>query len=235
MSEDDKIKAYIPIKDLKDDDFLEDHYLIFATIKGKIKKTPISAFSRPRTNGIIAISINEDDQLLEVKLTEGDNDIIVANDRGYAIRFNEKTVRSMGRTAAGVKAMNLKSGAQVIGMITMKQSDIDKSILVLSENGMGKRSLLEDYRITNRGGKGVKTIQVTDKTGKLVAIKSVSESDSLMITTKSGVVIHTPVGSMRIMGRATQGVKVINLDSNDTIADAALIFNDNKEKNNEEE
>lgn len=235
MSEDDKIKAYIPIKDLKDDVFLGNHYLIFATMHGKIKKTPISAFARPRTNGIIAISINEDDQLLEVKLTDGANDIIVANNHGYAIRFNEKTVRSMGRNAAGVKAMNLKSKGQVIGMITMKQTEQDKSILVLSENGMGKRSLLEDYRITNRGGKGIKTMQITEKTGNLIAIKAVSGSDSLMITTKSGVVIHTPVSSMRIMGRATQGVKVINLDTEDTIADAALIFNDTKEKNNEEE
>lgn len=235
MSEDDKIKAYIPVKNLKDTSFLNSHYLIFGTLEGKIKKTPISAFSKPRTNGIIAITINENDQLLEVKLTDGDNEIIVANDRGYAIRFHESSVRSMGRSAAGVKAMNLKGTSLVIGMITMKQQDNDKNVFVVSENGLGKRSLLDDYRITNRGGKGVKTMQITEKTGQLISIKSVGEFDSLMITTKNGVVIRTPISNMRIMGRATQGVKVINLDSSDMIADVAVIFNDNKDSNIEEE
>ena len=178
MSEDDKIKAYIPVKNLKDTSFLNSHYLIFGTLEGKIKKTPISAFSKPRTNGIIAITINENDQLLEVKLTDGDNEIIVANDRGYAIRFHESSVRSMGRSAAGVKAMNLKGTSVVIGMITMKQEDNDKNVFVVSENGLGKRSLLDDYRITNRGGKGVKTMQITEKTGNLISIKSVGEYDS---------------------------------------------------------
>lgn len=235
MSEDDKIRAYIPVKNLKDTSFLNSHYLIFGTLEGKIKKTPISAFSKPRTNGIIAITINENDQLLEVKLTDGDNEIIVANDRGYAIRFHESSVRSMGRSAAGVKAMNLKGTSLVIGMITMKQQDNDKNVFVVSENGLGKRSLLDDYRITNRGGKGVKTMQITEKTGQLISIKSVGEFDSLMITTKNGVVIRTPISNMRIMGRATQGVKVINLDSSDMIADVAVIFNDNKDSNIEEE
>lgn len=235
MSEDDKIKAYIPVKNLKDTSFLNSHYLIFGTLEGKIKKTPISAFSKPRTNGIIAITINENDQLLEVKLTDGDNEIIVANDRGYAIRFHESSVRSMGRSAAGVKAMNLKGTSVVIGMITMKQEDNDKNVFVVSENGLGKRSLLDDYRITNRGGKGVKTMQITEKTGNLISIKSVGEYDSLMLTTKNGVVIRTPISNMRIMGRATQGVKVINLDSSDMIADVAVIFNDNKDSSIEEE
>ena len=235
MSEDDKIRAYIPVKNLKDKEFLDNHFLIFGTLKGKIKKTPLTSFSKPRTNGIIAISINDNDELLEVKMTDGDNEIIVANDRGYAIRFHESTVRSMGRNAAGVKAMNLKDNSHLIGLITMKQEETDDNVFVVSENGMGKRSLLDDYRITNRGGKGVKTMQITQKTGKLVAIKAVSEFDSLMITTKSGVVIRTPITSIRIMGRATQGVKVINLDPIDMIADIALIFNDNKEKIIEEE
>jgi DNA gyrase subunit A len=235
MSEDDKVKAYIPVKNLKDTSFLNSHYLIFGTLEGKIKKTPITAFSKPRINGIIAITINENDQLLEVKLTDGDNEIIVANDRGYAIRFHESSVRSMGRSAAGVKAMNLKGNSVVIGMITMKQEDNDKNVYVVSENGLGKRSLLDDYRITNRGGKGVKTMQITEKTGKLISIKSVGEFDSLIISTKNGVVIRTPISSMRIMGRATQGVKVINLDSSDMIADVAVIFNDNKDSIIEEE
>ncbi|MEZ4909131.1 MAG: DNA gyrase C-terminal beta-propeller domain-containing protein [Saprospiraceae bacterium] len=229
LSIDDKIRAYIPIKDLKDDEILDSHNLIFTTANGKIKKTPLKAFANPRSNGIIAIAINDDDQLLNVKLTDGDTEMIIANNKGYAIRFNESTVRQMGRNTAGVKAMSLGKNTKVIGSIALKQEDMDKTILVISENGMGKRSSIDDYRLTNRGGKGVKTLQLTEKTGSLVAIMSVSEYDSLMITTKAGVIIRTPISSIRVMGRATQGVRVINLDSQDTIADIALIFNDNKE------
>ncbi len=235
MPKDDKVKAYIPIKDLKDEEFLNNNYLVFGTTDGKIKKTLVEAFSRPRSNGINAITINEGDQLLEVKLTDGKNQIVVASSDGYAIRFPEAKVRSMGRSAAGVRAMNLKGDAKVIGFIIVNEHNQDKSILVLSEKGLGKRSAIEDYRLTNRGGKGVKTMQITDKTGDLIAIKSVTNNDSLIISTKKGVVIRIPVNSLRVMGRATQGVKIINLDSKDQIADIAVIFDETKENNTGEE
>ncbi len=235
MPKDDKVKAYIPIKDLKDEEFLNNNYLVFGTTDGKIKKTLVEAFSRPRSNGINAITINEGDQLLEVRLTDGKNQIVVASSDGYAIRFPEAKVRSMGRGAAGVRAMNLKGDSKVIGFIIVNEHDEDKSILVLSEKGLGKRSAIEDYRLTNRGGKGVKTMQITKKTGDLIAIKSVTDNDSLIISTKKGVVIRIPVNSLRVMGRATQGVKIINLDSKDQIADIAVIFDETEEINTGEE
>ncbi len=237
IPKEDKVKAYIPVSNLKDEEFLKNTYLVFGTKKGKIKKTSLKSFSRPRSNGINAITINEGDQLLEVRMTNGENHIVVANDRGYAIRFPESKVRAMGRNAAGVKAMSLKENSNVIGFIIIKSDESEKTILVLSEKGMGKRSALEDYRITNRGGKGVKTMQITEKTGNLIAIKTVTDYDELIITTKNGVVIRTPVDSVRVMGRATQGVKIINLDSKDKIADISVIFGDkdNKENIDEEE
>ncbi len=235
MPKDDKVKAYIPIKDLKDEEFLNNNYLVFGTTDGKIKKTLVEAFSRPRSNGINAITINEGDQLLEVRLTDGKNQIVVASSDGYAIRFPEAKVRSMGRGAAGVRAMNLKGDSKVIGFIIVNEHDEDKSILVLSEKGLGKRSAIEDYRLTNRGGKGVKTMQITKKTGDLIAIKSVTDNDSLIISTKKGVVIRIPVNSLRVMGRATQGVKIINLDTRDQIADIAVIFDETEEINTGEE
>lgn len=220
----DKVKAYIKIVDLKDEDFLNSHYIMFCTNRGIIKKTSVEAFSRPRVNGINAITINEGDSLLEVKLTNGNNEILLANKMGRAIRFNESKVRSMGRTAAGVKGMKLDGPTDgVVGMVCVDPAESDETILVVSEKGNGKRSNLEDYRLTNRGGKGVKTMNVTDKTGLVVALKGVKETDELMITGMSGIVIRMPVNDMRIMGRATQGVRVINLTDGDQIADVAVV------------
>jgi len=233
LASEDAVKAYIKIQDLNDQDFVNEHYIVFATKKGMLKKTPVEAFSRPRANGIIAITINEGDTLLEARLTNGSNEIILANKEGRAIRFPEKTVRPMGRSAAGVKGMTLHDDQdEVIGMICVDPLDPSSTILVISEKGMGKRSLLEDYRITNRGGKGVKTMSISDKTGPLVAIKLVTEEDELMITGKSGIVIRMEVLDLRTMGRATQGVRVIKLTEDDQIADVAVL---SKEESDEEE
>jgi len=221
---DDKVRAYIKIENLNDEEFINNNYIIFCTKKGMVKKTIVEAFSRPRANGINAITINEGDQLLEAKLTNGINEIIIANREGRAIRFNESKARPMGRGAAGVKAITLgASGDEVIGMISADPTKADFSVFVVSEKGNGKRSPLEDYRITNRGGKGVKTISITEKTGKLVALKWVSEFDDLMITTVDGIVIRTPVSDVRVMGRATQGVKVIRINEKESIADVTVI------------
>ncbi|MBK7805227.1 MAG: DNA gyrase subunit A [Saprospiraceae bacterium] len=221
---DDKVRAYIKIENLNDEEFINNNYIIFCTKQGMIKKTIVEAFSRPRTNGINAITINEGDQLLEAKLTSGQNEIIIANKEGRAIRFNETKVRPMGRGAAGVKSMTLGSNKdEVIGMISADPTKAEYSVFVVSEKGNGKRSPLEDYRITNRGGKGVKTINITEKTGQLVAIKWVSEFDELMITTQDGIVIRTPVSDVRLMGRATQGVKVIRIQDKESIADVTVI------------
>ncbi|HRV83249.1 MAG TPA: DNA gyrase subunit A [Saprospiraceae bacterium] len=233
LASEDAVKAYIKIQDLNDQDFVNEHYIVFATKKGMLKKTPVEAFSRPRANGIIAITINEGDTLLEARLTNGSNEIILANKEGRAIRFPEKTVRPMGRSAAGVKGMTLYDDQdEVIGMICVDPLDPSSTILVISEKGMGKRSLLDDYRITNRGGKGVKTMSISDKTGPLVAIKLVTEEDELMITGKSGIVIRMEVLDLRTMGRATQGVRVIKLTEDDQIADVAVL---SKEESDEEE
>lgn len=230
---DDKVRAYIKIENLGDEHFINNNYIIFCTKMGMVKKTIVEAFSRPRVNGINAITINEGDQLLEAKLTNGSNEIIIANMEGRAIRFNETKVRPMGRSAAGVKAITLGDDKdQVIGMLSVDAAQAEYSVLVISEKGNGKRSSLEDYRITNRGGKGVKTISITEKTGSLVAIKWVSEFDDLMITTQDGIVIRTPVSDIRLMGRATQGVKVIRIDDKESIADVAVI---SREENEEEE
>lgn len=224
LPQDDRVKAYIPIEDLNDTEFLKSHYILFCTRKGTIKKTPVEDFSRPRSNGINAISINNGDMLLEARLTNGNNEIIIANRKGRAIRFNESKVRSMGRNAAGVRGMQLDGPEDgVVGMVCVDPSDMLVTIFVVSENGNGKRSALEDYRVTNRGGKGVKTMKITDKTGNLIAIKEVYERDEMMITTKQGVIIRMPMESLRVMGRATQGVRVIKLDNKDRIADIAVI------------
>ncbi len=223
----DKVKAYIKIHDLNDREFIEQHYIIMCTKQGIIKKTDVEAYSRPRTTGINAITINEGDQLLEAKLTNGKHEVVISTNNGRAIRFSEGTVRPMGRTAAGVKAITLDGkDAEVIGMVCVEHDDTDSTILVVSEHGNGKRSLLEDYPVTNRGGKGVKTMQVTDKTGKVVALKEVKEKDELMITCKSGITIRMAVSDMRVMGRLTQGVRLIRLNEEDEIADVAIVYFD---------
>ena len=224
---DDKVLAYIAIKDLNDEAFINNHYIMFCTKLGVIKKTLLEEFSRPRTSGINAITINEGDQLLEAKLTNGVNEILIANKQGRAIRFNESKVRAMGRNAAGVAGMELEpQNDEVMGMICVDPNDPNVSILTVSELGFGKRSSLEDYRVTNRGGKGVTTIKITDKTGTLVSIKAVSDSDDLMITTINGIMIRMDMAELRVMGRATQGVKLIRLDEGDEIADIAVVANE---------
>ena len=224
IPKDDKVKAYIKIEDLKDEEFINSHYLVFATKKGLIKKTLVENFSRPRSNGIKAITIRESDQLLEVKLTNGSNEVLIANKFGRAIRFNESKVRSMGRGAAGVIGMRInKKEDEIIGMVCVDPLDDGVTILVVSENGIGKRTDIDQYRITNRGGKGVKTMKLTKKTGNVIAIKSVTNEDELMITTHSGIVIRMLVSDMRVIGRATQGVKLIRLNEGEQIADVAKI------------
>jgi DNA gyrase subunit A len=235
LPKDDNVKAYILVEDLTDKEVLENHFIMFCTKKGIVKKTSLEAFSRPRTNGINAITINEGDMLLEAKLTNGNSEIILANLGGRAIRFNESNVRSMGRSAAGVKGMTLANDAdEVIGMVCIDPTDENTSIFVVSEKGYGKRSALEDYRITNRGGKGVKTLSVTNKTGSLIAIKQITDEDDLMVTTKQGIVLRLEAHDFRVMGRATQGVKVINLDANDDIADLAVLLNARRDSDEEE-
>ncbi len=237
MPKDDRVKAYIKIVDLKDEEFAGSHFIVFCTRKGIIKKTSVEAYTRPRSGGIMAININEGDQLLEAKLTDGKNEVFNAARNGNAIRFNESAVRSMGRTATGVKGIVLDNDGndQVVGMVCLDPNDTDQSIVVISEKGNGKRTPFDDYRLTNRGGKGVKNMQITDKTGKVVAIKSVKEDNDLMITSKLGIFIRMPISDIRVMGRATQGVRVIRLDKNDEIADVAIIPVDEDEENGGEE
>lgn len=218
----DKVKAFINTKDLKDEEYVSKHFIVMATSKGVIKKTPLEAYSRPRQNGINAIIIREDDTLLEARLTNGNNEIIMAVKSGRAIRFNEQKVRSMGRNSTGVRGIWLDSEKdELVGMICL--DDLEFDVLVVSENGYGKRSKLEDYRVTNRGGKGVKTLNITPKTGDLIAIKNVKDSDDLMIINKSGLTIRLAVSSLRVMGRATQGVRLINLRDDDSIAAVAKV------------
>ena len=224
IDKEDRIRAYIVVKDLQDPEFLKSNYIMFSTKKGVIKKTILEAFSRPRSNGITAITINEGDQLLDAKLTSGTSEILIALRSGRAIRFPEAKVRSMGRSAAGVRGIRLANAKdEAVGMVCVDPDDNTQSILVISENGYGKRSELEDYRITNRGGKGVKTLNVTEKTGLLVAIKVIRDEDDLMVTNRSGILIRIAASSLRVMGRATQGVRVIRLDEDDSIADVAVV------------
>jgi len=234
IEQDDKVKGYVVVKDLKDEEYTSNNYIIMCTKKGIIKKTSLEAYSRPRTNGINAIGIREGDELLEAKLTNGESEILMAIKSGRAIRFNESKVRSMGRTASGVRGITLSEGDEVIGMVCAQ--DFSRTIMVVSENGYGKRTLLNDpetndpiYRITNRGGKGVKTLNVTEKTGNLIAIKSVTDDDDLMIINKSGLTIRMHVADIRTQGRATQGVKLINLKGKDQIAAVAKVEKDDEE------
>jgi DNA gyrase subunit A len=222
IEQDDKVKAFLVTEDLKDEDYVNNHYVIMATKQGQVKKTSLEQYSRPRTNGINAITIREDDELLEAKLTTGDSQVMLALKSGKSIRFEESKTRPMGRNASGVRGITLANKKdEVVGMIAV--DDLESNILVVSENGYGKRSDLEDYRITNRGGKGVKTINVTEKTGGLVAIKNVTDDDDLMIINKSGITIRLAVADLRVMGRATQGVKLINIKGNDSIAAVAKV------------
>jgi DNA gyrase subunit A len=222
IPQDDKVRAFINVLNLKDEAYINNHYVVLCTLRGIIKKTTLEAYSRPRANGINAITVREGDTLLEARLTGGNDELLMAIRSGKAIRFNESKVRPMGRNASGVRAMALDTETdEVVGMVCV--SNPDETILVVSEHGYGKRTDLEDYRVTNRGGKGVKTLNITDKTGQLVAIKSVTDEDDLMITNKSGVMIRLRMDDLRVMGRATQGVRLINLKGNDTIASVAKV------------
>lgn len=237
LDPDDSVNAFLRIRGLEDEDFLDSHYIVFVTKKGLVKKTSLRAYSRPRTNGVIAININEGDEVVDVRLTNGSNELIIANRNGRACRFNEDTVRSMGRVSTGVRGMRLDEDGQdeVVGMIVINDSEND-TVMVVSEEGYGKRSMVEDYRLTNRGGKGVKTLNITDKTGKLVAIKNVTDENDLMIINKSGIVIRMSVAECRVMGRATQGVRLINLaKKNDVIASVCKVMSSELEERIEEE
>jgi len=225
IEQDDRVKAFICTQDLKDEDYINNHFVIMATKKGQVKKTSLEKYSRPRANGINAITIREDDELLEAKLTNGNSQILLAVKSGKAIRFEESKTRPMGRSASGVRGITLANqNDEVVGMVSV--NDMDTNVLVVSENGFGKRSDLEDYRMTNRGGKGVKTISITEKTGTLVTLKNVSDEDDLMIINKSGIAIRMAVSDLRVMGRATQGVKLINLKEGDAIAAVAKVMKD---------
>lgn len=224
IPQDDKVRAFINTKDLKDEEYINSHFIVMVTEKGVIKKTPLEAYSRPRVNGINAITVREGDLLLEAKLTTGKDEILMAKKSGKAIRFNEENVRSMGRNASGVRGVTLENEEdEVIGMVTVPHGEEEPTILVVTEKGYGKRTLLEDYRVTNRGGKGVKTLNTTEKTGSLVAIKAVSDEEDLVIINKSGVMIRTGIAELRVMGRATQGVRIINLKKKDAIASVAKV------------
>jgi len=228
IEQDDKVKAFICTKDLKDEEYINSHYVIMATKKGQVKKTSLEQYSRPRVNGINAITIKENDELLEAKLTDGNSQVMLALKSGKAIRFEEAKTRPMGRNASGVRGIRLQHDKdEVIGMVAV--NDMESNILVVSSNGYGKRSRLDDYRITNRGGKGVKTISITEKTGDLVAIKNVDDTNGLMIINKSGIAIRMAVKNLRVMGRATQGVKLINLKTNDSIAAVAKVVHEEDE------
>ena len=234
IEQDDKVKAFICTKDLKDDEYINNHYVIMATKRGQVKKTSLEQYSRPRVNGINAITIKEADELLEAKLTDGNSQVMLALKSGKAIRFEEAKTRPMGRNASGVRGIRLQHDKdEVIGMVAV--NDMESNILVVSSNGYGKRSRLEDYRVTNRGGKGVKTISITEKTGDLVAIKNVDDSNGLMIINKSGIAIRMAVEDLRVMGRATQGVKLINIKDGDSIAAVAKVIHEKDEDQHDEE
>ena len=228
IEQDDKVKAFICTQDLKDEEYINSMFVVMATKKGQVKKTSLEQYSRPRTNGINAITVREGDELLQAKLTTGQSQVVLAVKSGKAIRFEESKTRPMGRNASGVRGISLKDAHdEVIGMVTV--NDLDSDILVVSEHGYGKRSNLDDYRITNRGGKGVKTLSLTEKTGNLVAIKNVTDGDDLMIINRSGIAIRLGVDTLRVMGRATQGVRLINIKDDDSIAAVAKVMNDEDE------
>ena len=227
----DKVRAYINVKNLNDKEFIENNYIVMCTKRGIIKKTSLEAYSRPRTNGINAIVVRDGDQLLEVKLTSGNAEIMIAGREGKAIRFNESTVRPMGRVSSGVRAISIEDDNEVVGMICI-EPDSKQDVLVLSENGYGKRTDLEEYRITNRGGKGVKTINITEKTGNLIALQAVTDDNDLMIINRSGLTIRTSVAQISVSGRATQGVRVINLRDGDSIASVTVVPKTDEEEEN---
>jgi DNA gyrase subunit A len=233
IESDDCVTAYLRVKDLADEEYINSHFIVFCTKNGIVKKTSLEQYSRPRANGINAINIREDDRVIEVRMTDGTNEIIIADYDGRAIRFNESKIRAMGRTATGVKGMTLGKNDEVVGMICIK--DESENVMVISEQGYGKRSMVEDYRVTNRGGKGVKTMNITDKTGKLISIKSVTDDNDLMIINKSGIVIRVHVADFRIMGRATQGVRLINLEKRgDEIASVCRVSVEEEEEEKSE-
>ena len=222
---DDAVNAFLRVKGLDDAEFVQNHFIVFATKNGTVKKTSLEAYSRPRANGVNAITIADGDEVVDVRLTNGKNELIMANRNGRAVYFDESTIRTMGRTATGVRGMRLDGDDDaVVGMIVVNDADTE-TVMVVSETGYGKRSLVADYRRTNRGGKGVKTLNITDKTGKLVAIKNVTDENDLMIINKSGIAIRLAVESFRVMGRATQGVRLINLTKkNDVIASVCKVM-----------
>jgi DNA gyrase subunit A len=240
LDPDDKIQAFICTKDLKDEEYVNSHYVLMATKKGQVKKTSLEQYSRPRTNGINAITIKDGDELLSASLTTGDSEVMLALRSGKSIRFEESKTRPMGRTAAGVRGITLADDKdEVVGMIIVNNPKED-TVLVVSENGYGKRTFIDDpetgeqiYRLTNRGGKGVKTISITKKTGHLVSLKSVTDQDDLMIIKKSGVAIRMSMSELRTMGRATQGVKLINIKDGDAIAAVAKIMVEEDDENEE--
>ena len=227
---DDRVCAYINVGDLGDSGYVSSHYILLATRRGTIKKTLLEAYSRPRQRGVNAITVKDGDSLFEAVMTDGDNDILLAARKGKCVRFHESDARSIGRTASGVRGISIDDDDEVIGMVCAKtDTESAGNIMVVSENGYGKRSLLEDYRITSRGAKGVKTINITEKTGELIAIKMVTDDNDLMIINKSGITIRVPVSDIRVAGRATQGVRLINLREGDTIA-AVCVVNKSEEK-----
>ncbi|MBQ2169668.1 MAG: DNA gyrase subunit A, partial [Prevotella sp.] len=234
----DSVNAFLRLRGqgLQDQEFINSHYVVFCTKNGTVKKTCLEAYSRPRTNGVIAINIEENDEVVDVRLTNGRNELIIANRNGRAVRFDERTIRTMGRVATGVRGMKLDDGDDaVVGMIVVNDAS-NETVMVVSEEGYGKRSQVEDYRKTNRGGKGVKTLSITDKTGRLVAIKNVTDDNDLMIINKSGIVIRLAVAEVRVMGRATQGVRLINLTKkNDVIASVCKVMSSELEATVEEE
>jgi DNA gyrase subunit A len=230
IEQEDKVKAYLRVGDLTDQEYINNNYIILCTKKGVIKKTLLEAYSRPRQNGVNAITVKDGDTLLEARMTNGNHEILMAIKSGKAIRFHESTVRPVGRTASGVRGITLAGeNDEVVGMVCVEKEKED--ILVVSENGYGKRSSIQDYRITNRGGKGVKTINVTEKTGSLIALLGVTDENDLMIINRSGITIRMEVAQLRIMGRATQGVRLINLKDNDTIASVAKVESDATDPN----
>jgi DNA gyrase subunit A len=225
IPKDDRVKAYINIEDLTDEEYINNHFIVFCTRNGLVKKTSVEAYSRPRSSGINAITINDGDQLIDAKLTDGKYEVFLASRSGRAIRFSEEKVRSMGRTAAGVRGISLNDDGKdiAVGMVCIDPKQVETGIMVLSERGMGKRTIYSDYRLTNRGGKGVINMKITDKTGGVLAIKAVTEEDDMMITTRLGIVIRMAVSDIRVMGRATQGVRLIRMDKKDEIADIAIV------------
>jgi DNA gyrase subunit A len=241
IEQDDKVKAFICTQDLKDQDYINSHYVIMATKQGQVKKTSLEQYSRPRQNGINAITIKEDDELIGAKLTTGNSQVLIAVKSGKLVRFEEEKTRPMGRTASGVRGITLADEKdEVIGLVSIDKDHInDSQILVVTENGYGKRTKLVDedgedvYRITNRGGKGVKTLNITDKTGQLISINDVTDEDDLMIINKSGLTIRMKISDLRVMGRATQGVRLINIKGNDSIAAVTKVLREDESENDE--